>query len=1017
MKMRTILLYILTALLSVLSVQTANAQAVQDALYIFRNDGGFDAFFWGDINRIEYSKVDTLGVEHDDYVVQEVWALDTVYRIPINAIDSVSFVTPETKIKADVFCPDKSIANYIVASDSVVWIRLARNTPAAMIPKVGDKLFIQEASTYIPNGFVGLVTEVADGSDGITVTTDELEITDIFDRLVAKAAAATVGGGQDARRRGLFDGTEMKYTTEEPIEFPVIGGSVTLQGSYGLGNYGPFQLTGDLAGSVNYNIQKKMEIRAFLFVDELGKTGQKVKYDNKVRMLDDVSLGVSVAGSLTGSVDIPLKGISKRLSDYLKVNISVGMFFGAQFTAMSLDYSKTFSTDATIYCTFDETDLTTPYATPLIKHHMNASRDTTELKFNYDGKWSLSTGIYSEISLGMAYPFKKFDKSEDKKALGVEVKIRGELGGKLEYEVPKLGLSATTIANPLSTLNFYRVLNNTGSVNTMLYGKLSFSGELGKWKGNYDLELDVLKNTLSSIVPNITGLRVQQDQEEPIRPYRIRMTPTADRDVITPKYIGIAVYNEDRKLVADSLCDVYYREKTYKQRGEAGETGCVFELDPGKEKEITYYAYPMVEYMNNHLLVSDEKKEFRLDAARIDIAQRLFDVNGEEGYLSDHVIEVVPNMPNLEVVVEAGWLKKPIWQKHLNELSIGWQELPEDVKDRRGVFRLYGKSKTGEILVEDSIVVHQYVVYADVTPSKMKFETKGGTQTATITGTNLTDLKVSTDLSWVHPILKDNVITVTVDENKEVDGRGASNAICLEGKTPDGQQVSISVIYVEQAGIGGGTDDPDSKYGLRMIDNAEFYCAVRVKRLDKDGKEEFAIYSQRIKFRWRNLKETVSDNGKDLHIELSGCEDTFTKESTLSFDIVDYKNLVQGSPQIKNIKLKGSIIDHSYYSNRYWDLEVTDVPLTEITNKDKGAYDESGNVFYYNQTRIKAGGSIENGIKFSNVNVDFSNGYNTYVEYTYNNVEFDIRFHANPGEYCKFIPMDEKNGWWVPVKQ
>ena len=40
MKMRSSLLYILTALLSVFSIHVSHAQAVQDALYIYRNDGG-----------------------------------------------------------------------------------------------------------------------------------------------------------------------------------------------------------------------------------------------------------------------------------------------------------------------------------------------------------------------------------------------------------------------------------------------------------------------------------------------------------------------------------------------------------------------------------------------------------------------------------------------------------------------------------------------------------------------------------------------------------------------------------------------------------------------------------------------------------------------------------------------------------------------------------------------------------------------------------------------------------------
>ena len=46
--MKKSVLFFLTALLSLFYAQTSMAQAAQDALYIFRNDGKFDAFFFGD---------------------------------------------------------------------------------------------------------------------------------------------------------------------------------------------------------------------------------------------------------------------------------------------------------------------------------------------------------------------------------------------------------------------------------------------------------------------------------------------------------------------------------------------------------------------------------------------------------------------------------------------------------------------------------------------------------------------------------------------------------------------------------------------------------------------------------------------------------------------------------------------------------------------------------------------------------------------------------------------------------
>ena len=333
MKTRYALLYILTVLLSICSIQTSHAQAKQDALYIFRNDGQFNAFFFGDIDRIEYSKIDTLGVEQADYVVQEVWALDTVCRIPISAIDSVAFVTPENKIKADVFCPDKSIANYIVASDTINWIRLASNTPDAMIPKVGDKLLIEEQSKYIPGGFVGKVTSVEKGSNGYTVMTGELKPSDVYDRFVLKAAAATPPQSGQVRRRGLIDGTEMSYTTEDPIELPAVGGSFTIQGSRVLYDEHDISLTADGAGTFSFSVAPRMEYRGFVFFDpELG-----FQQDHNTIIYNTTSWGLSLSGSLTGNIDIPLKGLpEKNLAGGLKLAVSCGLFVNAQVTGITV---------------------------------------------------------------------------------------------------------------------------------------------------------------------------------------------------------------------------------------------------------------------------------------------------------------------------------------------------------------------------------------------------------------------------------------------------------------------------------------------------------------------------------------------------------------------------------------------------------------------------------------------------------------------------------------------------------
>ena len=790
MKTRYALLHILTALLSVFSVQTLYAQAKQDALYIFRNDGQFNAFFFGDIDRIEYSKIDTLGVEQADYVVQEVWALDTVYRIPISAIDSIAFVTPEKKIKADVFCPDKSIANYIVASDTINWIRLASNTPAAMIPKVGDKLLIEEKSQFIPRGFVGLVTSVENGSNGYTVMTGDLEITDVYERLVVKAAGATPLTGQ-ARRRGLFDGTEWHYANEEPIVFPDMSGSVSIQGSRVLYDKHDVSLTADGSGSLSFNFVPRIQYRGFLFVDV--KYGlqytQDITFDNKT------SWDLMFTGSLTGNVDIPLKGIDKDF-DAISLGVNCGLFINAQITGLTAgaswqshyigrDYLNNMIKDISSILT-DQDQLI-----PAHKHSITFSEDSLSYTVSSQGKYAFSAGVYAKAEASFTLPFKK-------KEVKTKIGVRLEAGGRLTFEAPVW--TPDVAYDLLTTTSVYQLLNKETNITASAYGKFSAYAQFNNQAWSANPEATLGSANLFGLVPNITSIEVAQDKEKPIRPYRLLFSSsTTNRKVPTLIPVGFALFDADQKLVKDSINAYYWvglKKDNWSWRNLTNAYNCVLNIDPGKGKEKTYIAYPMVEYLGYKIL-ADKSKEFTVDPARIDIAQRELFVGADLGSME---IEVVPNMANMEVKVEGDWLNetKPIWLDHLNELNIYWPELPEDVKDRRGVVRLTGKSQKGEVLVEDSIVVHQYVPFMELSDTSLEFNEKGGTKTVTIGNTNVKDITVSSNTEYITATLQDKTITVTIDKNTTDQTRGGT--VYVEGKASNGQTISFPIIVTQKEG-------------------------------------------------------------------------------------------------------------------------------------------------------------------------------------------------------------------------
>lgn len=91
---------ILTIMIIVISLCKLMAQ--NDAIYVYRSDGGFDAFLKSDIDSIVYSHYDNNRVYHSDWQMQEVHTSDSIYRISLAVIDSVSFVAPQTIVNKAV---------------------------------------------------------------------------------------------------------------------------------------------------------------------------------------------------------------------------------------------------------------------------------------------------------------------------------------------------------------------------------------------------------------------------------------------------------------------------------------------------------------------------------------------------------------------------------------------------------------------------------------------------------------------------------------------------------------------------------------------------------------------------------------------------------------------------------------------------------------------------------------------------------------------------------------------------
>lgn len=153
----------------------------QNAYYFHFHDKGIQVFYTDMVDSMTVSKVDLDGIEHDDFVTQQVWMNDTVFNYALADIDSVSFVTPSTIYQPGVVKLEDGLENYVVSQDSLTII-FRTDTPSDLLPRKKDKLVYLRQTDLFPAGFAGEVVEVVKENSGYKVDCTLASLSDIFVR-------------------------------------------------------------------------------------------------------------------------------------------------------------------------------------------------------------------------------------------------------------------------------------------------------------------------------------------------------------------------------------------------------------------------------------------------------------------------------------------------------------------------------------------------------------------------------------------------------------------------------------------------------------------------------------------------------------------------------------------------------------------------------------------------------------------------------------------------------------------
>ena len=187
-----------------------------DVIYVYQKDGDVQTFLREEIQEFYYGFEDEDGVTHDDLQMQWIVLEDSICKIPLANIDSVSFVTPPTVYQPGVIRIEEGLMDYVVSSDiEHLTFEIAANTPAALVPKVGDKIVTVVQNEKFPVGFAGKVSAV----DGTTIRCEMPPIREIFDTYYS----ITSGGvyeESESRTRAFGDGEPkvFRYKPKKPIE-------------------------------------------------------------------------------------------------------------------------------------------------------------------------------------------------------------------------------------------------------------------------------------------------------------------------------------------------------------------------------------------------------------------------------------------------------------------------------------------------------------------------------------------------------------------------------------------------------------------------------------------------------------------------------------------------------------------------------------------------------------------------------------------------------------------------------
>lgn len=271
----------ITALtLAVASFLPANAQ---DAFFVYRNDGQFNAFFNDEIDSIVCSNIDLDSIVHEEFVVQEFHTPDSIYRIPIASIDSVGFQKLPTVYKDNVVSLDHDLWKHIKSVDTTA-IHISLTTPKSLIPEAGMKVVSLQTCDFFPYGFSGKIESINETDSCYTLICEWIDPIEVLDRYYC---VQTIGTNILPYTRGTGEARKLPAIKID-LSQPDIN----------------VETNSNWAFNVGTRFEYEIEIEPTLNIIHNIYDGQNRFVTGKINTITETSIGASVYGNLKWSPDL-----------------------------------------------------------------------------------------------------------------------------------------------------------------------------------------------------------------------------------------------------------------------------------------------------------------------------------------------------------------------------------------------------------------------------------------------------------------------------------------------------------------------------------------------------------------------------------------------------------------------------------------------------------------------------------------------------------------------------------------